>query len=286
MRTLLTSYIIFLGSIRPVARQVHRGMLRWVSMTARAIVLAACCLGSMPATAETVIIQGSTTFNSRLLEPYKAAIESMAGLSLQVIPNKSLNGLIALLDGRAHLAMVSAPLEKELVPLRASYNASALGRLQGHQIANSRIAFALHPSNPVRKASLDTIRRILAGNIVNWHEIGGPDLPIRVVFVAKAGGVTQTVQSRLLDDGPIAAAHPIPLASPEQVIKVVEQESGALGLAQIRLVAARSLPELATDETIEQHLVLVTLGEPSTAAQAVIEAARKIAQQRLALSQN
>ena len=182
--------------------------------------------------------------------------------------------------------MLSVPLETELKTLRTSLNSLSIDRLQSHEIANTRIAFALHPSNPVRQASLATVRRILTGNIVNWHEIGGPDLPIRVVFVAKAGGVTQTVQSRLLDEGPIAAAHPIPMGSPEQVIKVVEQEAGALGLAQIRLVAARKLPELTTDETIEQHLVLVTLGAPTMAAQAVIESTRKIAQHRLAVSQH
>lgn len=219
------------------------------------------------------------------MEPYKSAIEQMAGVSLQILPNKSITGLIALLDGRVDLAMLSVPIATEIAVLRNSIPATSLDRLMGHHIATTRIAFALHPSNPVRKASLDTVRRILAGHIVNWHEIGGPDLAIRVVFV-KTGGVTQTVQSRLLDDGPIAAAHPIPMTSAEQVIKVVAQEPGALGLAQIRLVAASKQPELATDETIEQHLVLVTLGAPTMAALAVIEAARSIAQQRLAVAQH
>ena len=266
--------------------QSSRAMSRWLVGLGAAAAFTAGCMNAIPAAAESLVIQGSTTFNSRLMEPYKRAIETMSGVTLQVIPNKSFNGLAALLEGRADLAMISAPLDKELAALRIAGHTASADRLLGHTIANTRIAFALHPSNPMRKSDLGTIRQILNGNIVNWGQIGGPDLPIRVVFVAKAGGVTQTVQSRLLDDGPITAANQVPLSSPEQVIKVVAQEPGALGLAQIRLLAAHNLPELPTEETIDQYLVLVSMGPPAPAAQAVIDAARKIAQQRLAASHN
>ena len=238
-----------------------------------------------PAVAQTLIVQGSTTFNTRLMEPYQHTIESMSGVKLRVIPNKSLNGLSALMEGRADLAMISASLEAEVQTMRAGNSNLPLDRLKGHLIANTRISFAVHPSNPVRKASMEAMRRILTGEIVNWRELDGPDLPIKLVFVGKAGGVTQTVQAQVLDGQAIKAANQLPMASAEQVVKVVEQEPGALGLAQVRLVSERNLPELATDATIAQVLMLVTLGEPSAAANEVIEAARKIASKRLAASE-
>lgn len=234
--------------------------------------------------AETLVVQGSTTFNASLMQPFQKSIEGMAGVRLQLIPNKSSNGLTALLEGRADLAMISASLESELPALRGSDRMVA-ERLQGHQITSTRVAFAVHPSNPLRQTSIDNVRRILSGDVTNWQALGGPDLPIRLAFVGKAGGVTHSVQSHLLGGSAISAAHPIALSTPEQVIKVVEQEPGALGLAQLRLVAARQLPELATEEIIEQVLVLVTLGEPSPAAQRVIEAVRVIASKRTAISQ-
>lgn len=234
--------------------------------------------------ADTLVIQGSTTFNARLMEPYQRAIESMAGVNLKIIPNKSQNGLTALLAGRADLAMISSPLETELSTMRLPELAGALEQLQGHLITNTRVSFAVHPSNPVRKASLETLRRVLLGEIVNWRELGGPDLPIKVAFVGKAGGVTQTVISQVLDNKQIRAALTLPLNSAEQVVKVVEQEPGAMGLAQVRLVAEKNLPEIATDATVAQVLMLVTLGRPSVAASGVIEAARTIASKRLAAS--
>jgi len=64
--------------------------------------------------AETLIIQGSTTFSRRLMEPYKSVIEADSKHELTVIPNKSMPGLIALMEGRAHMAMISASLSSEV----------------------------------------------------------------------------------------------------------------------------------------------------------------------------
>ncbi len=55
------------------------------------------------AAAETLIIQGSTTFSRRLLETNKAAIETESKHELTVIPNKSMPGLIALLGGNGEI---------------------------------------------------------------------------------------------------------------------------------------------------------------------------------------
>lgn len=278
-----------------INRATMRAYLPWKSPSWKSIeILAAMVaisgliagLAPVQARAETLVIQGSTTFNTRLLEPYQKLLEEMAKVDLQVFPNKSLNGLLAILEGRADLAMISAPLQAELPVLRAMANGRAVERLQAHEIARTRVAFAVNPSNPVRATTLETIRRVLRGEIANWRDLGGADLPLRVAFVAKAGGVTQTVQDQLLKGESVRPTHPIPLATPMQVVKVVEQESDVLGIAQIRLAADRKLAELSTDATVEQLLYIVTLDQPSPAAKRVIDAARLIAEKRLAEAQH
>jgi ABC-type phosphate transport system substrate-binding protein len=238
----------------------------------------------LPAAADILTVQGSTTFNSRLMEPFRDRIEAASGHVLNVIPNKSGNGLIAVLEGRADLAMISAPLSDEIKLLQKTRPDLPYNRLSNFEIANTRVAFAVHPANSVRQVPLETIGRILLGHVKNWHELGGPDLPIRPVFVRTAGGVTHAVTSRLLGGKTIAAPEAIAVESPMQVIKVVEQEPGALGFAQLALVREHHLPELETGDTVEQQLNLVTLGEPTPAMQAVIHAARAVAAQKLALA--
>src|SRR4051812_32902229 len=105
--------------------------------------------------AETLIIQGSTTFSRGLMEPYKSVIEADSQHELTVIPNKSMPGLIALMEGRAHMAMISAPLHSEIEQLAKVLPGLAYDRLQAHPVVSTRISIAIHPSNPVRKASLN-----------------------------------------------------------------------------------------------------------------------------------
>jgi phosphate transport system substrate-binding protein len=230
------------------------------------------------ALAETLIVQGSTTFARRLMEPHKAAIEALSTHELTVIPNKSMPGLIALLEGRAHMAMISASLKSETDALQQVMPGLAYDRLQAHQVLNTRVAFGIHPSNRVRKASLNQIRKILLGEITNWSALGGAELPIRVVLVGGGGGITTVIESELLSGQRVHGPHVIYVKTPVQLVQVVEQEPGAIGFAQLALTKQRGLPELVTEQPIEQTLSLVTLGDPTAAMDAVIQATRRAAE--------
>jgi phosphate transport system substrate-binding protein len=231
---------------------------------------------SVPATADNLIVQGSTTFNARLMAPYQAMIEAAAKQKLTLVPNKSSLGLIALFDGRADLAMISSSLGSEVALLRKTMPELPFDSLRSFNISRTRIAFAINPGNPVRTSSLDTIRQILEGKINNWQMLGGPDLPLRVVVVREGGGVQFSVEAELLGGQHITPDNPIVVQIGTQVTKVVEQELGALGLAQLGVMRERHLPELMTERFIEQQLNLITLGEPNPAKRAVIDAARRV----------
>ena len=224
--------------------------------------------------AETLVIQGSTTF-ARRIEPYKSMIEEFSKHELTLIPNKTIPGLVALIEDRAHMAMTSAPLKNEIEVLKTIIPWSSHKRLEEHEILESRIAFALNPTNRVRSGSLDQVRQILLGKITNWAALGGDDLPIRVVLVGGGGGVTTVIESELLEGQPAAGPHVIYVKTPVQVIQVVEQVLGAIGFAQVAL--QKDLPELATEQPIHQTLSLVTFGAPTPAMRDVIQAFRRVA---------
>jgi phosphate transport system substrate-binding protein len=230
------------------------------------------------AAAQTLIVQGSTTVARRLLEPHKAAIEADAKQILTIIPNKSRPGLIALLEGRAHMAMISSSLQHEVEALEKSMPGLPYENLQSHVVSTTRIAVVIHPSNPVRQVSLDQTRKIVLGEIANWRLVGGKNQPIRAVFVGGGGGVTGAVETELLDNKSIGGSHVIFVRTPVQLVQIVEQEPSAVGFAQLALAKQRNLPELATGRPIEQVLSFVTLGAPTPAAKSVIDAARRAAE--------
>jgi phosphate transport system substrate-binding protein len=261
-----------------MARDAHRADIRRLLRGApgRLVIAIAAVLVSSIAAAQPIVVHGSTTFNRRVMEPHQAEIEAASGQRLTVIPNKSTPGLVALFEGRAQMTMISAPLEGEIGELQKVLPGCACQRLKAFEIMTTRVAIGVHPSNPVREATLDTLKKVLRGEITNWRELGGPDLPIRVGLAA-GGGIVAVVEAELLDGQRPDLKNILWVNTPVQLVQVMEQEPGVLGFAQLPLVRQRGLPEIATDRPLQTTLNLVTLDEPTPAMRAVIEAARRIA---------
>jgi phosphate transport system substrate-binding protein len=229
------------------------------------------------AKAQIFIVQGSTTFNHGVMEPYQTAIETSSGHKLTIVPNKSSLGLLALFDKRADFAMISGPLEIEARQLKPSHPDLPFEQLQVFNISHARMAFAINRENPVHEITADKMRDILLGKISNWRDVGGPDLPIRIVQVREGGGVQASIENELLNGKNINVQNPILVQISSQVVKVVEQLPEALGLSQLSIVTNSGTRELTIDHPIEQHLNLVTLGSPTPEMRKVINAAHHIA---------
>jgi phosphate transport system substrate-binding protein len=246
------------------------------------LLLALVCIGigsASVALSEDIVLQGSTTFGTALAQPYAKAVEAQTGMRLEIIPNKSNFGLIALFEGKADLAMISTTLEKEVEFVRRSNPNLRYQDLRAFEVARTRAALVVHPSNPIRSARLEDIRKILTGEISNWRQLGGPDLQIRVVAVRDGGGVVGSVEAKLLGNAHISAPDVIRVQVGTQIVKVVAQEPGAFGITQLAVVKASAAIEMITDEPIEQILSLVSLDDPSPSALATIEAFRRISKQ-------
>jgi phosphate transport system substrate-binding protein len=242
------------------------------SIVACVLILA---VGTTGALADQLILQGSTTFNRQIVEPFQSAIEADSKHVLTIIPNRTMLGVVALLEGRAHMAMISAPLKSEVDSLQSAMPGLAYDKLQSHIIQSTRVAIGVNKLNAVRTISIDQARNILTGQIANWSALGGNDQPIRVVLVGGGGGVTSTVEAVVLGGKHISGPNVLYVKTAVQLVQVIEQEPNAIGFGQLLLIKQRGIPEVATDAPIEQQLSLVTFGDPTPAMQAVIDAARR-----------
>ncbi len=232
---------------------------------------AACCNAQ-----DMLRIQGSTTFFNHVLKPKQAEIEGLTKARIEAVPNKSIWGVIALLEGRADLAMISAAMDGEIEVARKIAPDLPYDRLRAFQISKVPISFPVHPSNPVRSLTNVQLRKILNGEITRWSEVGGDDIPIRVVATQDGGGTVVAVRSQLLDDGPIRADFAIRPESARHVVQVVAQEPGAIGIAQHRLAKNADLPEVALETPVVQTLTFVAEAPISDRVKAVIEATQAI----------
>jgi phosphate transport system substrate-binding protein len=235
-------------------------------------------LAAVPeAVAGSVSIQGSTTFSAQILEPYKARIEQRSGVKIDAIANKSVYGLIALLEGRARMAMISSSLAGEQKHLRKTHPDLSVDRLQAFEVSSTRVAFIAHPTNPVKRLAIADLARVLRGDVLGWRDLGGHDVPIAVVTVQPGGGVPTTVRTKLIGGQPMRPARLIVVEAPSHVVVITSQHKGALGIAQLGLASGAPVTELETDHTIAQQLNYVTLGPPDAELASVIVATRAVA---------
>ena len=241
-----------------------------------ALALAISAVSVTRAKAETLTIAGSTTFNSSVMVPHQLAIEAASGQKLVVIPNKTDIGVKLLLERRADLAMISTSLDSIMPVLKQSNPEFPFDQLRNIDIYRAQIVFTVHPSNWIRKLNADELRRVLLGEITNWKELGGADLPIRIVMVDSGAGIPLTLQTQFLRGKQVTTKDAIRVRISSQVARVVEQEPGAFGLTQQNNLPGRNVVPIETEPKFEQTLSYVTLSEPSMAIRSVIDATRKI----------
>ena len=229
-----------------------------------------------PADAQSISLNGSTTVAYMLVLPNKAAIEAASGQRIVVVGNGSQRGLSDLVAGRAEIAMISAPLEEEAARVnRRKPGAFDPTGLKAYIVGESRVAFIVHPTNPVRSLSNAKLADILTGKITNWKDVGGADQPVMVVAAQPGDGARPLVEEQLLKGEELTKdARAMPNAP--QIPKVVAQVPGAIGLYTGGALVD-SVAELAAEAPIAQPLTLVTMGDESPEIRRIISAVEQVA---------
>ncbi len=90
-----------------------------------------------------------------------------------ILHNKTHQAYVNLIKGNADLIFVTSPSEEELA-LAAENGVS----LEVIPIVSEAFVFLAHRDNPIKGLKLEEIQRIYGGEITNWLEVGGQDLPI------------------------------------------------------------------------------------------------------------
>jgi phosphate transport system substrate-binding protein len=223
----------------------------------------------------TLKLHGSTTVKSALLDARQADLESQAGVKLEVAANGSGRGLTDLAAGTADVAMISSPLEalaKKINDKTPGAFDAALFR--SFPIGQAKVAFALHPSNPVKSLTPAQVTGLLTGAIKNWQEVGGADAPVVVVVGSPGDGLRTLVEDKLLK-GATFSPSARTLVSATQVPMVVSQFPGAIGVISTAHAKA-GIVLVQTDAELSAPLFLVTKGEPSEAVTKLVAAAKAI----------
>ena len=133
------------------------------------------CGQAMAARAEDVQgaiqIKGSDTMVNLCQAWAEAFMERYPHTSVAVTGGGSGTGIAALIGGTCDLAAASRKLtDKE----RGSAVAQG-GSPQEFTVALDGLAVVVHPSNPVKRLTIQQLAALFTGSIHNWRELGGPN---------------------------------------------------------------------------------------------------------------
>ncbi|MEV8594566.1 substrate-binding domain-containing protein [Streptomyces sp. NPDC052012] len=149
-----------------------------------------------------------------------------------------------------------------IVALSDGPKPSGLPRLRENRVAVSVFALVVNERVGLRNLSTADVRSLYRGEVANWRELGGPDLPVRLVSRDANSGTRQVFQRRVLGRGEIANSSldclhkddptaPLircELDSTEQVLATVADVPGAIGYSELNLAdRAKGLRVLTLD---------------------------------------
>ncbi len=218
------------------------------------------------AVAGPLVISGSTTFQKRILEPGKAALEKKTGTKLEIRGVGTINGLKELIKGEAAAAMVSAPLD---IAFRET-GVPEEGTFQEHIILKDVMVPIVNPKNTVRSLTWKQLADIISGKISNWKTVCGPDQRIVVIISPRSSGTRKFLQETVMNSDAFSGSA-FTAVTTREVIDLVAQSPLAIGVLSEGFVNMNpGKVKVVKSKPITRQLSIVTKGEPSKELLAVI----------------
>ena len=154
-----------------------------------------------------------------------------------------------LLKNEADMGMSSRRIkEKEREELLPKVGDLALPGSE-HILGLDGLAIITSPSNSISSLSIDQLVAIFSGEITNWSELGGKDLPIKVYARDDKSGTWDTFKSLVLESRKAKLSESaIRVESSSELSDSVAREAGAIGFIGLPYVRHAKLMAVASSD--------------------------------------
>jgi phosphate transport system substrate-binding protein len=158
-----------------------------------------------------ITIVGAQDAERMLIPGLFQAFAEQRGLIFEVMGGEGFAAVILEPDSREELASISframtpatasAALESGVADLKLGFRREA--GFAAHSVALDALAVIVAPDNPTPEISTADLSRVLTGEVTNWAEIGGPDMPLVLHALRPGTDLQQALADRL--GAPVAA---------------------------------------------------------------------------------
>lgn len=226
--------------------------------------------------AQEVTVAGSTTVQKRILEPGAAALKAATGIDVKVQGSGTGKGMIALFEGKVPAAAASETLQDAVgsaqkAAKEAEKTITVPGNLQFHEITSDVIVVIVNKDNKVGALSKAQLKDINTGKVKNWKEVGGADLPIKVV-TSHAGSATRAVFQKQVMDGAEYIAGVTEARTTREEIAEVSRDAGGIGAVSEGFFAQNpAKAKIVKAPNISRPLALVTVGDAKPEVKKIVD---------------
>ena len=233
-------------------------------------------LACVAAVADTLEVSGSTTVQERAFKGNDDKLKAVTGMDIKFLPVGSGKGLMALVDGKVPVSATSETLadtvksaDKAAKDMDKTFAAPA--NLVFHEISRDSIVVIVHKDNTVASLTKAQLKDLNTGKVTNWKDVGGPDLPVKVIS-SHAGSATRAVFQKQMMDGAEYVAGFSEIRTTKEEINEVGKEKGGIGAVSEAFFAAnKGQSKVVKAPEIVRPLALITLGEPKPQVKKLID---------------
>lgn len=226
--------------------------------------------------AEPVAVSGATTIQKRVLEPGADALKAATGVELKIYGPGTGKGMLALFEGKVPVGAAGESLQDAIESARSSAAQSGKtinvpANLVYHEVASDNIVLVVHESNPVRALTKRQATDIHTGKIRNWKEVGGANLPIKLVTAGPGQAVRNAVQKYMMDGAEFSKDRADIRTALEQ-LKVIGGDPAAVGaMSESVIRSSNEKIKPVAGAGVPRPLGFVTVGQPQGDAKKMID---------------
>ena len=246
----------------------HSNIIRWAGALCVALVV------GQTTQAEVVRLHGGVSI-SKAIESKKAAIEAKSGAQLEIVGSGAGRGLNDLSGGFADIALLSGPLKGVAEAMNKEKPGSVdLASMKEIPFSSTKMSLLTHPSAGVKSFTQAQLRDVFTGKTANWKEVGGADLPIKVVIPFAGDGARVTLQATVLEGAEYAKGAIVRVSSKDVPVAVAQLPGACAVLASENVTG--NVITVPLDKDLPMPWALVVKGEPSGAVKKVVEAVTEL----------
>ena len=155
-----------------------------------------------------------------------------------------------LLQGKAELGMSSRRIKEQERELLLAKSGDLTEPGSEHIIGLDGLAIVVNTKNPVGQLSIPQLVKIFSGEITNWSELGGTDLPITLYARDENSGTWDSFKSMVLDSSSASLALTAKrFESSTELSDSVAKDEGAIGFIGLPYVRRAKLLAISTTKT-------------------------------------